>query len=77
MPKGSEELAAFAYDAVWTIALMLNQSIPKLQAINKSLDQFKYYDQDFYRIFKEEMSKVSFLGITVRMIIILIASFIA
>ncbi|RDD41746.1 Gamma-aminobutyric acid type B receptor subunit 2 [Trichoplax sp. H2] len=64
LPKGSEELAAFTYDAVWAIALMLNQSIPKLEAINKSLHNFKYYDQDFYRILKEEMSKVSFLGIT-------------
>lgn len=63
--NGRKDFAGYAYDAVWAMALALNQSILRLQQINKTLEDFQYDNQDYFSIFKEEMQNVTFHGITV------------
>lgn len=63
--RGALNFAGFAYDATWIIAAALNNSIQRLAEINESLDNYHYGSNIFVDIFKEEMAKVQFLGITV------------
>ncbi|EDO38348.1 predicted protein [Nematostella vectensis] len=58
--------AAFTYDAVWTLALMLNASIPLLRAHNKSLETLTYHDHIGAKIFTDILQKTDFHGMSAR-----------
>ncbi|RDD36398.1 Gamma-aminobutyric acid type B receptor subunit 2, partial [Trichoplax sp. H2] len=62
--KGGIKFATFTYDATWAVAVALNNSIPRLAEMNKTLQDFQYNDKVFLNIFKNEMAKVSFLGVS-------------
>ncbi|RDD47284.1 Gamma-aminobutyric acid type B receptor subunit 2 [Trichoplax sp. H2] len=56
--------AGFTYDAVWAEALALNSSLSRITKLNRSLDDFRYSDSEMAGIFKEEMYRVNFSGIS-------------
>ncbi|EDV23717.1 uncharacterized protein TRIADDRAFT_26726 [Trichoplax adhaerens] len=56
--------AAFAYDAVYAIALALNQSEVDLVKYNKTLSDFTYNDLQMARIFRTNMQNLLFEGIS-------------
>lgn len=61
--------AAFAYDAVWTIALTLNQSIAALKQQNEtrnmSLEDFDYTNMAMRKAFMKIARGISFQGMSV------------
>ena len=61
--------AAFAYDAVWTIALTLHNSISALQQQNEtrnmSLEDFDYNNTAMRKTFMKVAKGVSFQGMSV------------
>lgn len=61
--------AAFAYDAVWTIALTLNQSISALKKQNEtrnmSLEDFDYTNTAMRKTFMKTAKGISFQGMSV------------
>ena len=59
---------ANAIDAVWAIALALNNSIgPIRENLNSSLEEFTYKDgRNMTHIIYEELKKLKFYGTTVR-----------
>ena len=57
-------LFANAFDAVWTAALALNNSVSKLPP-GKGLEDFSYHDSEMAHIFYEEIKKLSFYGASV------------
>ena len=61
----SHEYASFTYDAVWTIALMLNKSIPLLGEKNKTLETIKYGDKETAEIMKDILFRTNFTGMSV------------
>ena len=50
------------YDAVWSLALALNNSIPKLSDSNISLSEYSYGMQEATDIIRDEVVKLSFQG---------------
>ncbi|RDD38504.1 Gamma-aminobutyric acid type B receptor subunit 2 [Trichoplax sp. H2] len=62
--QGRKDFAGYSYDAIWAIAIALNQSIPRLRLIEKTLENFQYDDEDYFNIFKEEIENVTFHGVT-------------
>ena len=64
--KGAMKFASFTYDATWAIAIALNNSIPHLAGMDKTLQDFQYNNKMFLKIFKSEMAKVRFQGVSVR-----------
>lgn len=64
--NGTELYVPFVFDAVWLIALTLNNSIKPIQMkLNKSLENFTYKDSDMAQVFSETLQKLRFRGITV------------
>lgn len=65
--------AAFAYDAVWTIALTLNQSISVLKQQNEtrnmSLEDFDYTNVAMRNTFMKIAKGISFQGMSVSEVI--------
>ncbi len=57
--------APLTYDAVWSLALALNNSIPHLDP-GSTLENFTYEDSRMTGIFMEQMYKLDFAGMTVR-----------
>lgn len=61
--------AAFAYDAVWTIALTLNRSISALNQQNETrnltLDDFDYTNVAMRKTFMKYAKTISFQGMSV------------
>ncbi|KAJ8044401.1 Gamma-aminobutyric acid type B receptor subunit 1 [Holothuria leucospilota] len=55
---------SYSYDAVWTIALMLNRSskLLKERRFGKRLEDFSYTDDDMRNLFFEEMATTDFFG---------------
>lgn len=63
--NGTELYVPFVFDAVWLIALTLNNSIKPIQAqLNKSLENFTYKDSDMAQMFSETLQKLRYRGIT-------------
>ena len=58
--------AAFTYDAAWSIALMLNKSIPLLREKNKTLETLKYGDKEAAEIMRDLLFRTDFWGMSVR-----------
>lgn len=57
----------FVFDALWTIALTLNNSMHEIKtALNKSLADFTYEDSSMVQILKKTLENVHFQGITVK-----------
>ena len=56
--------APLTYDAVWSMALALNSSLPLLPS-NQSLHNFTYERKDMTDIFMDEMHNLHFEGMTV------------
>ncbi|EDV25424.1 uncharacterized protein TRIADDRAFT_55500 [Trichoplax adhaerens] len=54
----------FAYDAVWSIALALNNSRNQLESLNKTFEDFNYQQSEMRKIFYQNMESVQFLGIS-------------
>ena len=61
--------ASFAYDSVYSLALMFNRSIPMLRAHNKSLEGLEYGDNVAAEIFVDILKKTSFWGMSVCFIV--------
>jgi len=59
--------ARYVYDAVWMIALTLNQSIADIEERfpGQSLRNFTYDNSNISQIFIERMSKLTFRGVSV------------
>ncbi|KAI8518235.1 Gamma-aminobutyric acid type B receptor subunit 1 [Branchiostoma belcheri] len=58
--------APLAYDAVWALALALNQTITRLteKGINVGLDKFTYDNSTIFREFYRAMDSTSFQGVS-------------
>ena len=63
--KNPHRQAAFAYDAVWTIALTLNRSITDLKHQNMSLEDFDYNNTVMRETFMKYAKALSFQGMSV------------
>lgn len=57
--------AGFTYDAAWSIAVMLNKSIPRLRAKNKTLETVKYGDKEVAEIMTDILFRTDFWGMSV------------
>lgn len=57
--------AAFTYDAAWSIALMLNKSIPLLREKNKTLESMSYRDKEAATIMRDMLFRTDFWGMSV------------
>ena len=69
LPSNQQDIyAAFAYDAVYAIALALNKSETDLMMHNKTLQDFTYNDVQMAQIFRANMQNLLFEGITVSFI---------
>ena len=51
-----------AYDAIWSLALALNISIPKLNSIGLNLSDYTYGHQDATNIIRDEVVRLKFHG---------------
>ena len=60
---------AFAYDAVWTVALTLNKAIQQLplqnETKNLTLEDFNYNNREMRDTFMKLMKKLTFTGMSV------------
>lgn len=69
MPSNQQDIyAAFAYDAVYAIALALNKSETDLMKYNKTLQDFTYDDVQMAQIIRTNMQNLLFDGISVSFI---------
>lgn len=57
--------AAFTYDAAWSVALMLNKSIPLLREKNRTLETMTYRDEVRANIMRDILSRTEFWGMSV------------
>ena len=57
--------AAFTYDAAWSIALMLNKSIPLLREKNKTLETMSYRDKEAAKVMRDTLFRTDFWGMSV------------
>ena len=57
--------AAFTYDAAWSVALMLNKSIPLLREKNRTLETMTYRDGVRANIMRDILSRTDFWGMSV------------
>ena len=57
--------ASFIYDAAWSIALMLNKSIPLLREKNKTLEGMDYGDADGAQMMRDILFRTDFWGMSV------------
>ena len=64
MPEGYLE-APLAYDAIWAVALALNKTIARLQAVSQSLDDYNYNNKEIADIILEEIADLKFMGMSV------------
>ena len=63
------EDSAYMFDAIWTAALALNASKPRLERMNKTFADFTYENgYEISSIIYEEALKVNFFGLTVSII---------
>ncbi|RDD41771.1 Gamma-aminobutyric acid type B receptor subunit 2 [Trichoplax sp. H2] len=61
----NEQYAGYAYDAVWCIALSLNNSIRPLHKNHGTkLEKFVYHSSDFIDTFVSQMEELKFMGIS-------------
>ncbi|XP_070576464.1 gamma-aminobutyric acid type B receptor subunit 2-like [Ptychodera flava] len=62
------ELATYGYDSVWTIALMLNETVRELETkifsdnSTRRLEDFTYDDNEMAMIFLDKLSETRFIG---------------
>ncbi|KAJ7383923.1 hypothetical protein OS493_024608 [Desmophyllum pertusum] len=56
--------ASFTYDATWSIALMLNKSIPLLREKNKTLETMNYGDKETAKIMRDILFRTDFWGMS-------------
>ncbi|XP_029193493.2 gamma-aminobutyric acid type B receptor subunit 1-like isoform X2 [Acropora millepora] len=56
--------AAFTYDAAWSVALMLNKSIPLLREKNRTLETMTYRDGVRANIMRDILSRTEFWGMS-------------
>ncbi|CAH3180504.1 unnamed protein product [Porites lobata] len=54
--------SGLAHDAVVAMALALNKSAETLTSRNKTLENFTYTDKEMAEVFRDSLSKVTFLG---------------
>ena len=67
--KPNTEDSAYMFDAIWTAALALNASKPRLERMNKTFADFTYENgRDISSVIYEEALKVNFFGLTVSII---------
>ena len=57
--------SSFTYDAAWSIALMLNKSIPLLREKNKTLEGMDYGDADGAKMMRDILFRTDFWGMSV------------
>ncbi|CAH3032189.1 unnamed protein product [Porites lobata] len=58
--------SSFTYDAAWSIALMLNKSIPLLREKNKTLEGMDYGDADGAKMMRDILFRTDFWGMSGR-----------
>ena len=63
MPEGYLE-APLAYDAIWAVALALNKTINRLEAVNQSLDDYNYNNKAIADIILDEIAGLQFDGMS-------------
>ena len=63
MPEGYLE-APLAYDAIWAVAIALNRTINRLEAVNQSLDDYNYNNKEIADIILNEIADVQFDGMS-------------
>ena len=69
------EDSAYMFDAIWTAALALNASKPRLEGMHKTFVDFTYENgRDISSVIYEEALKVNFFGLTVSIINNVVAS---
>ena len=56
---------AFSFDTVWTVALVLNNSVEKLRKSGFTLDALKLRNHTLVNSIKEGVFKVKYEGVTV------------
>ena len=57
--------AASTYDAAWSIALMLNKSIPLFRERNQTLETMNYWDKEAAKIMRDILFRTDFWGMSV------------
>ena len=57
--------SSFAYDAIWSIALTLDQASYILNSQNKQLSNFTYGDNETAILFRDILRNLSFYGMSV------------
>ena len=63
------EDSAYMFDAIWTAALALNASKPRLERMNKTFADFTYENgYEISSVIYKEALNVSFFGLTVSII---------
>ncbi|CAH1794093.1 unnamed protein product, partial [Owenia fusiformis] len=62
--RSTSPWSPLSFDAMWTIALTLNNSITRLAERNRSLETFSYQDNVTSSVFFQEMRKLEFIGVT-------------
>ena len=60
----------YVYDAVWMAAFALNKSIEVLAIKNKTLTDFTYENEEIRQVFAEQLSKLQFKGVSVRICLV-------
>lgn len=60
---------AYTYDALWTIAVALNKSLPALERLGLKLQVFNRNKTEMTELFVQTIQDINFLGVTVRSII--------
>ncbi|XP_069950485.1 gamma-aminobutyric acid type B receptor subunit 1 isoform X1 [Cherax quadricarinatus] len=64
-PVGYQE-APLAYDAIWSVALALNKTMEVLAAVNRSIEEFTYTNEEIARELYKAMNATQFLGVSGR-----------
>ena len=63
--SSAPNITAYTYDALWTVAVALNKSIPKLEKIGLRLQDFYKNKTEMTNVFVRTLQDIHFLGVTV------------
>ena len=58
-------ITAYTYDAVWTVAVSLNKSIPILKSMGLKLQDFYRNKTEMTKLFVQTIQDIHFFGVTV------------
>ena len=58
-------ITAYTYDAMWTVAASLNKSIPLLEKMGLTLQDFRQNKTEMTKLFVQTIQDIHILGVTV------------